>query len=397
MLVPAGGVMNWKTFSILLSMLYLSCMAGGALAQTQIGADIDGEAAGDQSGLVSMSTNGNRLAIGAPYNDDNGTDSGHVRVYTWSGSAWVQLGADIDGEASYDNSGYSVSMSADGNRLAIGANGSDDNGSISGHVRVYAWSGAAWVQMGVDIDGEAAGDQSGLSVSMSADGNRVTIGAFRNDGNGTNSGHARVYAWSGVAWVQMGVDIDGEAAGDQSGYSVAMSAAGNRVAINAFWNDDNGTDSGHVRVYAWSGAAWVQLGADIDGEAAGDQSGLVSMSANGNRVAIGAPYSDGNGTDSGHVRVYAWSGAAWVQVGADIDGEASYDRSGSSVSMSADGNRVAIGAFGNDGNGADSGHVRVYGDVAATSIPAISIWAIWLLVGMLIVTGMVLIHRNYQT
>ena len=50
----------------------------------------------------------------------------------------------------------------------------------------------------------------------------------------------------------------------------------------------------------------------------------------------------------------------WEQVGADIDGESSSDFSGSSVSLSADGSRVAIGAQWNDGNGTDSGHVRIY-------------------------------------
>ena len=49
----------------------------------------------------------------------------------------------------------------------------------------------------------------------------------------------------------------------------------------------------------------TQLGSDIDGEAAGDVSGMsVSMSSDGSRLAIGAEYNAGNGTDAGHVRVY---------------------------------------------------------------------------------------------
>ena len=50
-----------------------------------------------------------------------------------------------------------------------------------------------WSQRGADIDGEAANDESGFSVSLSADGNTVAIGALYNDGNGSNSGHVRVY------------------------------------------------------------------------------------------------------------------------------------------------------------------------------------------------------------
>ena len=72
----------------------------------------------------------------------------------------------------------------------------------------------SFLQIGMDIDGEEADDESGFSVSMSADGSRVAIGAIRNDGNGSNSGHTRLYEWDGVSWVQLGADIDGEAAGD---------------------------------------------------------------------------------------------------------------------------------------------------------------------------------------
>ena len=73
----------------------------------------------------------------------------------------MQVGADIDGEAEGDVSGYSVSISSDGSRVAIGAYGNDANGSSSGHVRIYDYNGSACVQVGADIDGEAASDQSG--------------------------------------------------------------------------------------------------------------------------------------------------------------------------------------------------------------------------------------------
>ena len=352
-------------------------------AWIQLGIDIDGEAAGDSFGRsVSLSSDGNRMAIGASNNDGSGDRSGHVRVYQWSGSAWTQLGADIDGEAALDLSGWAVSLSSEGDRLAIGSEWNDgDNGVDSGHVRVYQWSGSVWTLLGADIDGEAGNDRSGYSVSMSADGNHLAIGAWNNTGNGDSSGHTRVYQWSGTAWTQMGADIDGEAAGDNSGYSVSLSADGGRLAIGAPDNGDSVTtslqvsayhvksghvlanpdDSGHVRVYQWSDAAWTQLGEDIDGEAADDGSGgRVSISSDGNRLAIGAPYNDGNGSNSGHTRVYQWSGTAWTQIGVDINGEAVDDRSGRGVTLSSDGNLLAIGASRNDGSGDNSGHVRVY-------------------------------------
>jgi hypothetical protein len=114
---------------------------------------------------------------------------------------------------------------------------------------VFGWNGTTWVQLGDDIDGEAAGDYSGISVSLAAGGDIVAIGAYGNDGNGVDSGHVRVFGWNGTTWVQLGDDIDGEAAGDYSGISVSLAAGGDIVAIGAYGNDGNGAGSGHVRTY----------------------------------------------------------------------------------------------------------------------------------------------------
>ena len=219
-------------------------------SQAQLGSDINGEAASDQSGYsVSMSSDGTIVAIGSTYNDGNGSNSGHVRVYEYSGSSWSQLGADINGDSSGDYSGRSVSLSSDGTIVAIGAPDNDGNGSDSGHVRVYEYSGSSWSQLGNDIDGEAANDFSGRSVSIDSDGSHVAIGAYLNDGNGSNSGHVRVYQYSDSSWTQLVLDIDGEAANDYSGHSVSLSSDGTIVAVGAYGNDGNGSDSGHVRVY----------------------------------------------------------------------------------------------------------------------------------------------------
>ena len=77
-----------------------------------------------------------------------------------------QLGSDIDGEAAEDVSGYDVSLDSDGDRVAIGGYNNDGNGSGAGHVRIYSWDGSSWSQLGSDIDGEAAGDRFGISVSL---------------------------------------------------------------------------------------------------------------------------------------------------------------------------------------------------------------------------------------
>jgi hypothetical protein len=141
-------------------------------------------------------------------------------------------------------------------------------------------------------------------VALSSDGTIVAIGGSFNDGTGSDAGHVRVLQWSGSAWVQLGGDVDGEAAGDKFGGSVALSSDGTIVAIGGFMNDASGSDAGHVRVLQWSGSAWVQLGTDIDGEAAGDQFGVsVALSSDGTIVAIGGDLNDGTGSDAGHVVV----------------------------------------------------------------------------------------------
>ena len=350
----------------------------------QLGLDIDGKTNGDNSGFsVSLSTDGLTVAIGSPYNDgkDGKTwDIGLVRVYTLSGSLWIQVGQDIYGEKLLDNSGFSVSLSGDGKTVAIGAPGNDGKNGIfsvdSGHVRVYTLSGSSWVQVGGDIDGEKLLDNSSYSVSLSFDGKTVAIGSRYNDGkNGIDSGHVRVYKLLGNLWVQLGGDIDGEKALDNSGFSVSLSGDGKTVAIGAPGNDGNNgifsLDSGHVRVYTLSGTnSWIQVGGDINGNRILDKSGFsVSLSLDGKTVAVGAPYNDGDDCktwDSGLVKVYILSGTSWIQLGQEIYGTEVWSKSGFSVMLSSDGKTVAIGApYNDDKDDKDdslkkTGEVRVY-------------------------------------
>jgi hypothetical protein len=318
---------------------------------TQLGVDIDGEATWDDSGCsVSLSADGSVLAIGAYGNNGNGVEAGHVRVYQYIVGMWIQIGSDIDGEAGGDKSGTSVSLSANGSIVAIGAPYNN-----TGYVRVYQNNAGSWTQIGSDIDGEALGDRSGSSVSLSADGTIVAIGAPNNNGY---TGHVRVYKNIAGTWTQIGSDIDGETADDVSGYSVSLSADGSVVAIGAYGNDGNGVEAGHVRVYQNNAGSWTQIGSDIDGEAAGDDSGYsVSLSDNGSVLAIGAPSND---SLTGHVRIYENNAGNWTQIGSDIDGETQWNGSGWSVSLSADGTEVAIGAVYNSDNGTYAGHVRVF-------------------------------------
>lgn len=325
---------------VLASFSYLS-------SQTQIGGDIHGEAANDWFGFsVALSDNGERLAVGAVSNNGGGEDAGHARVFELSDGSWVQMGDDIDGEESFNQCGRSLALSADGSRVAVSAHLNNGNGFAAGHVRVYEWTAGNWVQLGADIDGEAFGNWFGQAIDLSADGSRLLAGAVYNLDAGVYAGHARVFEWDGTNWVQLGTDIDGEAAEDEFGWSVSMSADGQRVAVSARGNNGNGTNSGHVRVFEWTAGSWIQMGADIDGEMIGDFSGeSIALSADGRRVAIGAMHNDGAAADAGHIRVFEWVSNNWVQIGTDIDGKAADELVGRAIAFSADGNTLASGVW----------------------------------------------------
>ncbi len=336
----------------------------------QIGSDIDGEAANDRCGQsVAISGDGSIVAIGANANNGTGPSSGHVRVFRNIGGVWVQQGSDIDGEHPGDNSGYSVALSEDGTIVAIGSNANDDSGNKAGQVQVFRYVTGNWIQYGNDMEGERFDDESGTSVALSADGLTVAVGAPYADSSGgqLNHGHVRVYRYTAGTWIQQGQDIDGERAMDFSGVSVDLNRTGTVVVIGAQGNDGNGVGAGHARVFEFVSNSWIQVGGDIDGEYAGDNSGLgVTIAADSMVVAVGSVHNSDNGGHAGSTRVYKLISNNWVQMGSDIDGGGPGERSGESVSLTADGTRIAIGAPSNSCGALASGNVRVFDFLAGT-------------------------------
>tara|TARA_B100000073_G_scaffold57706_1_gene42772 strand:+ start:1695 stop:4121 length:2427 start_codon:yes stop_codon:yes gene_type:complete len=318
---------------------------------TQVGSDIVGINNGDNFGrAVSLSSDGARVAIGAPFADPASNfgyfNSGQVTAYELSGSTWVQMGSVFSGSFNGEQLGYSVSLNSDGTKFAFGA---IRPGNL-GYVKVYNWSGTSWTQVGSTMVGDTASDQYGTSISLNSDGTRLAVGAAAHN----TSGYVKVYEFSGNAWGQLGSIINGEDSTDKFGFSVSLSSDGTRFAAGGIGNTAN---SGHVRVFEYS-SDWTQVGSDIDSESPADNFGYsVSLNSDGTRLAAGAIFNNNN---RGHTRVFDWSGSSWNQIGSDIDGEASNDYSGHSVSLSSNGLRLAIGAPNNADGGNLAGHVRVY-------------------------------------
>ena len=226
----------------------------------------------------------------------------------------MQVGLDIDGKEQNDNFGSSVSSSADGTTFVVGAR-------YAGQVSVYKYNSTiqSYEKFGLDINGKVTDSLFGFSVSISADGNTFVVGGLSNDANTANSntGLVRVYKFNETAnlYSQFGSDINGEAAEDQFGWSVSISADGKTFVVGATDNDASNinSDTGHVRVYKFNETVhlYSQLGPDINGEAANDRFGWsVSMSADATTFIVGAPFNDANSNitnlDLGHVRAFKY-------------------------------------------------------------------------------------------
>jgi len=229
-----------------------------------------------------------------------------VEVLDWNGTAWTQVGAtlggDIDGNVNNAVFGHAIALSGSGSRLAVGA---PDAASGAGKVQAYDWNGVGWVQAGGDIDGVSGGDRSGRAVVLSADGMVVAIGAPFRDGAGSRRGQVRVFGWSGSAWMQVGADLDGTEDGADFGYAIALSADGLRLVVGVPYASVGGAASGQAFAFDWNGSAWVQAGASIGGLTTNSFAGRsIALSGSGTRLLFGAPYDGAGSTAIGLVRVF---------------------------------------------------------------------------------------------
>jgi len=298
-----------------------------------------------QGRSVSLSADGNTLAIGGP--DDNGT-TGATWIFTRSGTTWTQQGNKLVGTGASGNAqqGYSVSLSADGNTLAIGGFADDSN---TGATWIFTRSGTTWTQQGNRLIGTGASGnaEQGTSVSLSADGNILAIGG-PND-NGGNVGATWIFTRSGTTWTQQGNKLIGTGASGTAsqGVAVSLSADGNTLAIGA--KNDN-ILQGATWIFTRSGTTWTQQGNKLVGtDASGTalQGNSISLSANGNTLAVGG---SNDASNIGATWIFIRSGTTWTQQGNKLvgTGASGAAQQGQYVSLSADGNTLAIGGMGDN-------------------------------------------------
>ena len=218
----------------------------------QIDKLLAGDGAADDFFGYSVSLDGDRAMVGARLDDDNGNNSGSAYLFERNPGtgAWTQVAKlTADDAAADDVFGYSISLGGD--RALVGAIVDDDTGNSSGSAYLFERNPGtgAWAQVAkLTADDGAAVDQFGYSVSL--DGDRVLVVARLDDDNGSFSGSAYLFErnpGTGV-WAQVAkLTADDGAADDQFGLSVSLD--GDRALVGAYRNVDNGSNSGSAYLF----------------------------------------------------------------------------------------------------------------------------------------------------
>jgi len=181
---------------------------------------------------VSISEDGNEVAVGAPMNEEVSDEAGVCIIYKYVDGRWQRRGQPLFGDARHDLFGTSVSLSGDGEIVAVGSiNNDNENGEDAGYVRIYRFNTVTdiWERLGQPILGDASADRFGVSVSLSKDGMKIAVGAM---GHGLG-GQVRLFQFDkeNTNWKQVGPAINGNVENAAFGASVSMSDAEGKLTL----------------------------------------------------------------------------------------------------------------------------------------------------------------------
>lgn len=304
-----------------------------------------------------MSEDGNFVAVGALLNDNQGANAGMVKVYERVNDNWIQEGQTLYGESSGAFFGNSLAINSDGSIISVGTN---QFGGDNGVVKTYQNINGFWEQLGSDIEGMSVGEQFGSSLSIDHSGSILAISAPFSNLNGNDSGYVKVFQFINSQWVQLGQTLVDDPNGSVFGASISLDENGDVLAVGVL--SGNGVNlNGAVKVYSLSEGEWAQIGNSILGDPVfGNSTGAsVSISGNGNLVAVGDVGNYQNGNDSGQTRLFQLLYDTWTQVEGDING-VEFSQSAASLDLNNTGELVAIGAPLSNENGEFAGKVSVY-------------------------------------
>ena len=245
-----------------------------------------------------VAISGDKMAVNVPYDDGVNNaliNSGAVYTYTWNGTSWgneqVIRPSGLDESDQFGSGGVSIS----GDRMVVGAiydDGVNNALTNSGAVYTYIWNGTSWGnEQLIRGSGLQAFDLFGNSVSISGD--KMVVSAHRDDGV-TNtlydSGTVYTYTWNGTSWGnEQVIRASDPRAGAYFGESVSIS--GNKMVVGASQYDSK---RGGVYLFNWNGTIWEEerFIQPINGLDSSDQFGKF-VSISGNKLVVGAFNDDG--------------------------------------------------------------------------------------------------------
>jgi len=324
------------------------------LRYKEIGVLLSSTAAASDWFGTSAAVDMGRLVVGSYVEDAAALDTGRVCVYDWNGSGYTEVTTITASDAeACGRFGNSVALSSNSNRLVVGAHGADS----AGKVYIYDWDGSGYTEVTTITasDGQAY-EQFGSSVAISADGTKLVVGAPREDTAGTNAGRVCIYEWNGSGYTEVTTITASDAeAGNWFGNSVALSSNSNRLVVGA-----HGADSaGKVYIYDWDGSGYTEVTTITASDRQAYDLFGGSVAIDGTKLVVGAPLEDTAGPEAGKVYIYEWSGSGYSEVTTITASDAeACDWFGNSVSI--DGTRLVVGACGADTAGIDDGKVYIY-------------------------------------
>ncbi|MFN8308792.1 MAG: T9SS type A sorting domain-containing protein [Chitinophagales bacterium] len=303
-------------------------------------------------GMVLKATSG-KVAITTAL----GIDSfGNFLVAATGNGVFAQQGLKLVGTGNIGTSIYQgerVAISADGNTAIV--SGSGDNSNF-GAAWVYIRSGASWVQQGGKLVGSGGVNPSFSSVAISADGNTAVVGGVYDN---SHVGATWVFKRTGSTWAQQGPKLIGNDAStsnmSEQGRSVAISADGNTLVTCGGADSNN---LGAAWVFVRSGNTWTQQGPKLvcsDSYGSAIMGWSVSLSADGNTMAIGGNL---DSFSYGATWIFTRTAGVWSQQGSKLKGTGAVSTGsfgtnisqGFSTAISADGMVVAVGGPGDNNN-----------------------------------------------
>jgi hypothetical protein len=247
---------------------------------------------------------GDTAIIGAPYDDDNGVDSGATYVFTRSGTTWTQQ-AKFFAADPMEGEWFGWEVSLDGDTALLSTYDWWNSTEIPGAAYVFTRTGTTWTQQAKLVGSDTVpGDTFGYDVSL--DGDTALVGAVNDDDQGLYSGTAFVFIRTGSTWTQQAKLLASDATQyDWFGNSVSLE--GDTALIGAADDEDNGAGSGSAYIFTRTGTTWTQQQHLLASDGAAQDNFGLPVCLDGDTAFIGAFYDPAHGPNSGSVYVFTKS------------------------------------------------------------------------------------------